>query len=321
MKVLFHTFTLNYRGTAVAVYDYAKYNEEVLGNESIICYCDAMPEKFLTERDIKTEQSVLDYVSKRFKVVSYTDVNQLQKICDTVDVAYFILYGHKESIPQVRSAVHAVFQAYEPFGTRYAYVSEWLANKMMAEHTTQWVPFVPHIVDLPEPNGDYKEKFNIPKNKTVVGRIGGYNSFDISFVKDKLINFVNKNDDYVFLMVNTEPFYKHPNIIYINSFVDRQKKSNFINTCDVMLHARMRGESFGLSVCEFLFHNKPVLAWEGGVDQNHVHLLKDTGLLYNENNFEEKLLTFKDYRNDYKYIVKQFEPKRVMQKFHDVFLS
>lgn len=317
MKVLFHTHTLNFRGTAVAVYDYAKYNQEILGNESIICYNASVPE----ELDVSTEQQVVDIFTKQFKVVSYTNDTELQKKCDDVDVSYFIRYGHKEPLPLCRAVVHAVFQAYEPHGDRYAYVSEWLANKMMAEQTTQWVPFVPHIVDLPEPNEDLRIKLNIPKNKTVIGRIGGFLTFDLPFVKEKLLDFIQKHDDYVFLFVNTQPFLQHPNVRYFNSIVDRQKKSNFINACDAMLHARVRGESFGLSVCEFLFHNKPVLAWEGGVDQNHVHLLKDTGLLYNENNLEEKLLSFKDYRDDYRYIVKQFEPKLVMQKFNDVFLS
>lgn len=317
MKILFHTQTLNYRGTAVAVYDYAKYNQEILGNESIICYNSSIPE----EMDVSTEQEVINFIKKDFNVVSYSNDKELQKICDEVDVAYFIRYGHKEPLPNVRTAVHAVFQAYEPHGERYAYVSEWLASKIMKEFTKELVPFVPHIVDLPDPNGDYKEKFNISKEKTVIGRIGGYLTFDLPFVKKQLSEFLQQNDNYIFLFVNTEPFLSHPNIKYINSIVDRQKKSNFINTCDAMLHARRRGESFGLSVCEFLFHNKPVLAWDDGVDQNHIHLLKHTNLLYNEQNFKEKLLSFRDSKYDFKSIVKQFEPKPVMQTFQEVFLS
>ena len=312
MKVLFHTLTLNFRGTAVAVYDYAKYNQEILGNESVICYDASMP----YEKDVGTEQEALDFIRKDFKVVSYTNPKELQAICDTVDVAYFIRYGHKEPLPEVRTAVHAVFQAYEPHGDRYAYVSEWLSQKM-----NSFVPYVPHIVDLPEPSDNFREKLGISKDKTVVGRYGGYYTFDLQFVKNQLVDFVSKHDNYVFLLANTEPFYKHPNIRYINSFVDRQKKSNFINTCDVMLHARQRGESFGLSVCEFLFHNKPVIAWEGGVDLNHKFLLRETGLLYDETNLEEKLLMFKDNKYDYKSIVKEFEPKSVMEKFNEVFIK
>jgi hypothetical protein len=88
-----------------------------------------------------------------------------------------------------------------------------------------------------------------------------------------------------------------------------------------MLHARQRGESFGLSVCEFLFHNKPVVAWEGGVDLNHRLILRETGLMYNETNLEEKLLSFKDNKYDYKSLVKEFEPKPVMEKFNEVFIK
>lgn len=313
MKVLFHTLTLNYRGTAVAVYDYAKYNQEILGNESIICYDANIP----PEKDVSTEQEVVDFIRKEFKVVSYTNETELQKLCDEVDVAYFIRYGHKEPLPKVRSAVHAVFQAYEPHGDRYAYVSEWLSTKMGYN-----VPFVPHIVDLPTPNDNYRVKLNIPKNKKIIGRYGGYLTFDLTFVKNQLIDFVNKHDDYVFLFVNTEPFYKHPNIKYIDSIVDRQKKSNFINTCDAMLHARARGESFGLSVCEFLFHNKPVIAWNGGLDQNHVFMLNDYDSLYTEKNLEEKLLSIDELaKKDWTKAVEQFNPKTVINKFNEVFLK
>ena len=312
MKVLFHTHTLNFRGTAVAVYDYAKYNQEILGNESVICYNASVPQ----EVDVSTESDVVELFKKQFQVVSYTSDSELQTLCDGIDVAYFIRYGHNEPLPNVRTAVHAVFQAYEPHGDRYAYVSEWLSKKMGHD-----VPFVPHIVTLPEPTEDFRHKLNIPKDKMVIGRIGGYMTFDLPFVKKQLTVFLQKNDDYVFLMANTEPFIKHPNVRYINSIVDRQKKSNFINTCDAMLHARQRGESFGLSICEFLFHNKPVLAWEGGVDLNHVHLLKKTGLLYNEDNFIDKLQSINSYPNDFKSIVKQFEPEAVMKKFNEVFIK
>ena len=66
MKVLFHTHTLNFRGTAVAVYDYAKYNQEILGNESIICYNASVPE----ELDVSTEQQVLNIFTKTTKTKS-----------------------------------------------------------------------------------------------------------------------------------------------------------------------------------------------------------------------------------------------------------
>ena len=63
MKVLFHTNTLNYRGTTVAVTDYATYNQVILGNESVICY----------DKRLRNENSVVENLSQQFQVVAHTD--------------------------------------------------------------------------------------------------------------------------------------------------------------------------------------------------------------------------------------------------------
>lgn len=315
MKVLFHTLTLNFRGTAVAVFDYAKYNQEVLGNESIIAYNSSIP----YEKDVGTENETLSFIKSNFEVRSYSNQQELERICQDVDVAYFIKYGFNDNeLPtNVMTAVHAVFQAKEPHGDRYAYISKWLSEKMGGD-----IPFVPHIVDLPKPTGDYRERLNISKDKIVVGRYGGYYTFDLSFARKVVKELVEKDDRFVFLFVNTQPFMKHDRVRFIDSIVDRQKKSNFINTCDAMLHARVRGESFGLSVCEFLHHNKPVFAWEGGIDQNHAYLLNQYGSLYNETNLMEKLQNFDSFKyKDWKSVVTQFNPETVIHKFNEVFLK
>lgn len=314
MKIAFNLDTINYRGTTVAVSDYAKYNQEILGNESIIVYDNTIQ----YEKDMGSENEALEDLRTKFEVIGCpkSDLNGvLQK--EQVDLAYFIKYGHDDrELPEVKTAIHAVFQAKDPHGDRYAYISEWLSNKMGGD-----IPFVPHIVELPEANDNYRERFNISEEQVVVGRYGGYYSFDLEFVKQSIIELLDETDKFVFMFVNTEPFYKHKNIIYIDSIVDRQKKSNFVNTCDAMLHARTRGESFGLSVCEFLYHNKPVLAWNNGLDQNHIHLLKDSGSLYNEYDFKSKLANIAEQDYDWKGIVKQFEPKEVINKFKEVFID
>lgn len=315
MKVLFHTLTLNFRGTAVAVFDYAKYNQEVLGNESIIAYNASIP----YEKDVGTEDETLKFIQNNFEVRSYTTTNELDNICSDIDVAYFIKYGFNDNeLPtNVRTAVHAVFQAKEPHGDKYAYISEWLSNQMGGD-----IPYVPHIVQLPTPTDDYRKKLNIPKDKIIIGRYGGYYTFDLQFVKKAIKEFIDQDDRFVFLFVNTQPFMKHERVRFIDSIVDHQKKSNFINSCDAMLHARVRGESFGLSVCEFLHHNKPVFAWEGGIDQNHSFLLNAYDSLYNETNLINKLLNIEEYKKkDWKSITTQFNPSSVINKFNEVFLK
>lgn len=313
MKVLFHTHTINFRGTAVAVYDYARYNEEILGNESIICYNSGFNE------EDKSEEKALDMFRQRFEVYSHDNNDEeLQEHCDKADISYFIKYGfNNEFLPITRTAIHAVFQANDPHGTRYAYISRWLADEMNNGHT-----YVPHIVDLPEPTKNLREQLQIPKDKIVVGRLGGFNTFDLPFVKQAVIEILNSDDRFVFLFANTQQFIQHKNMIYLQPFVDRQLKSNYINACDMMLHARQRGESFGLSVAEFLSQNKPVMAWEDGIDKNHLDMLEGSGLLYNQSNVKEMLQSFKDFKQeDWSKRVEEFKPEPVMKRFNEVFFE
>ena len=113
----------------------------------------------------------------------------------------------------------------------------------------------------------------------------------------------------------------HPNVKYLRATVDPLQKANFINTCDGFIHAREKGESFGLAICESLYLNKPVLAFNGGEDQHHIDLLKNTDLLYGCSNLKEKIISIKDFKGDYRRLVEQFNPKEVMNKFDKVFLA
>lgn len=315
MKILFNGDTLNYRGTTVALTDYARYNQEVLGNESIIAYNAGLG----YEKDMGTEIAVVDGLKKKFQVIGY-EQDELPNIIskEKIDLAYFIRAGSKETIPiNCKTAVHAVFQFNDPHGDSYAYVSRWLSDEMSQGK----IPYVPHIVDLPEPTGTYRDVLGIASDKVVIGRIGGYYTFDIPEVKNYIIKLVSNNDKFVFLFVGTEPFTDHPNVKFINEIYSPQKKSNFINTCDAMLHARLRGESFGLSIAEFLSLNKPVFAWNGGYDKNHIGMLKGAGTLYNnEADLNYYLHNIKDFKTNWCSLVSEYKPLPVMKKFSEVFL-
>jgi glycosyltransferase involved in cell wall biosynthesis len=316
MKVLFHTNTLNYRGTTVAVTDYARYNQEILGNESIITYCKTNGEG----KDMGNERSVIEALEKEFKVVGYREGSLESKIDENkIDLTYMISAGHRQVLPtNCKTAVHAVFQFNEPHGDRYAYISKWLSDEMSSGN----IPYVPHMVDLPSPNTSYRNALGIRDDQTVVGRIGGYYTFDIPGVKAYIEQLVNKSDKFIFLFVGTEPFIKHPNVKFINEIHSPLKKANFINTCDCMLHGRSRGESFGLSIAEFLSLNKPVLAWNGGTDRNHLEMLKDSGTLYNNNHDIDYILhNLDDFAEDWAQRVQEFNPSNVMKKFNEVFLK
>ena len=314
MKVLFHTNSINFRGTSVAVTDYARYNQTILGNESVICYDAGLG----YEKDMGSETAVIDELSKEFQVIGHD--HNLEAIIDRehIDFAYFIRAGQREPLPtNVKTGVHSVFQFREPHGDKYAYISSWLSNHM----SNGEIPFVPHIVKLPEPNAT-RSAFGISNEQIIVGRYGGYYTFDIPWAQKVVEEVANSDSRFVFVFVGTEPFISHPRVIFFPEIHNLQDKSNFINMCDLMLHARQRGESFGLSIAEFLFFGKPVLAWNNGHDRNHIHLLENIGGLYSDPVELTNLLVNFDPGN-YNFTsnpVADFEPKTVMTKFNEVFL-
>lgn len=331
MKVLFHAEQLNHRGTTNSILDYAYFNQEILGNESVIVYSQETPEGV----DVGSVPSVVEKVKQEFKTLTYEDNDHLNRLAADYDFFYSQRAGEKVDshtqrknaiIDTTRFGVHCVFQWYDPHGDVYAYISEWLAKQIGKNYGVDPHPkWVPYIVDMPEPNGhDVRSYFNIPKDKYVIGRHGGYNTLDVKQTVDAIVKVAETREDIVFLFANTRPFINHPRIIFGPAFTGQQQKTNYIGACDAMIHGRFLGESFGLSVAEFLFQNKPVLAWNGGFDKNHIQTLAPYDLLYEADVDEiyNKIVGLRDRPPmNYKAAVEQYSPYNVMQQFKRVFLD
>jgi hypothetical protein len=327
MKVLFHNKTLNYRGVTNSIVDYAKYNRELLGNESDLIYCPSFPADGV---DTGSQQKVIEKLSESFNVLTYQGEKELNKIAEKYDVVYTQKAGHFDDdfVTSTRTAVHAVFQYYQPHGDSYAYISEWLAremNQLCPEDVLKWVPY---IINLPPIVSGLKQTMRtvlgIPQDAFVIGRHGGLMTFDIEWVNKKLPELCEKYPNLYFLMANTNVVYKHPRIIETPAFFGNVEKTVFISACDAAIHARQLGESFGASICENLFHNIPVLASEEGFDRNHVELLEKYGLIYNHTNLDMKiaeLMLKRDYQYNFSETTKPFGIIKVMEKFKSVFLD
>lgn len=316
MKILFHSNQLCIRGTTVSTTDYARYNQDILGNESIICYDSTSP---------MNEANVRERLEKSFRVIGYQGLDDLKKIIDRekVDFTYFQRGGWVDFLPDnCKTGVHSVFQHYQPHGDRYAYISEWLSDVMSEKNGVAAVPWVPYPVHLPSPNKNYREEWNIRPDQFIFGRHGGRPTFDLHFVKQQIFNLLNQRDDFVFVFLGTDPWIHHPNVRFINGVHDLQTKSNMINTWDAMIHARAEGESFGAAIAEALSLNKPVLAWENGYDLHHTKVLDNSNLLYSEHTLWEKMNNIRELSNkeDWSQRVAQFKPEMVMNKFKEVFL-
>lgn len=318
MKIGLHTNQLSIRGTEVAMYDYANYNETILGNESIIITKHPDVWKYSDPLAILKFQN-------RFKVCFYKTNDEFQNIIkeNNVDIFYAQKVGVIDDIisKSCKSVIHAVFQHEQPHGDVYAYISKWLSDVYGGRH-----PYVPYMVDLPNVEGDMREELNIPKEAIVFGRHGGYETFDIPFVKQAIKKYATKYKNVYFLFLNTERFTESDisNVIYLPQISDLERKVKFINTCTAMIHARLAGESFGLAIAEFSIKNKPVITCRFVRDTAHLSMLGDKAMMYSNeielvNHFNMIDLIIKKNNDWNKYI--EFTPAKVMDKFNKIFLQ
>ena len=140
----------------------------------------------------------------------------------------------------------------------YAFVSNWL----LRECTKGKLPFVPHIVRIPDRRaGNLQEDLAISADGFLVGCTSSSQSFHIPFAKVAVRQALEKRPDPHFVFFNIQPFAKHERVRFLPAQVDLGYEAKFIATCDAMLHARKLGESFGLACWEFSIANKPVLTY------------------------------------------------------------
>lgn len=310
MKIAFHSNQLGLRGTEVSLYDYARYNEEILKNESII---------------ISDRNATMDSYNKfnnRFPVILYDNFLEVESIIDkhNVDCLYLQKSGEFDSriVSNAKTLIHAVFMAKEEHGDVYAYISKWLSDKM----SNGTLPYVPYMVDLPKHNLNYRNAFNLT-NKFIVGWYGG-NNFDIPFARQAVVDIAKQRSDIEFLFMNHNVFSDLPNIKFINGTYDMDEKVAFINTCDIMIHGRARGETFGLTIAEASTLNKPVITFDGSYERNHIDILGDTGIYYSDYNSLVNILaniSLLDIKDKNWNCYNEFTPKNVMKQFNDIFLK
>lgn len=194
-------------------------------------------------------------------------------------------------IPGVRNIFHAVFQAYEPHGDDYYYVSKWLAKRMRVKNLRKLGRFsplgfdsirrnkfkyLPHVVHLPETSQNMSEEWNIPTNAVVAGRHGGFDTFDIPWVHETVKDLLTKRENLYFFFANTRKFMEHPRVRYLPTLTSREDTSSFLISLDFSLCARARGETFGLSLLEAMKCKVPVYSYSGGIDRNHAHILRQS---------------------------------------------
>ena len=288
-------------------------NETLLGGKSTI----------ITDKYSLHEEVARYKFTKRFKVIYYTDIKQVNDIAKDYDMIYCIKHGMKDGfvVTSTKMIVHCVFDVSAPHGDKYVAVSKTLAKKFDAKE------YVPHMISL-KPSiykQNLREKLGIPKNAIVFGRYGGRDTFDLLFARNMIINVVNKTEDKYFLFMNTPMFYKHPKVIFMDKTSDLDIKNKFIQTCDAYLECGTLGHSFGLAMGEFSINNIPIIAYTGNLwNIEHIAILREKGIYYgNSIQFHNILMNFtpETYRNRDNNCYRDYTPENVMGQFKKVFID
>jgi hypothetical protein len=311
-KIFFHSNQMSLQGTEIALYDYAIGNEKTLGNKSVIIY---------PEKSISNNLDVINKFKKAFDVRSYVDISELDYILEKegADLFYAIKAGHNDGVysKNIPNMMHAVFpqKAKEIHGDAYAFVSSWLSQYCSNDK----VPFVPHIVHLPSANNNLRRDLDIPEDAIVFGCHGGRDSFDIQFVKNAIAKIVRESSKHFFIFMNIAPFIESKQVKFISGTTDLLLKSEFINSCDAMIHARILGETFGLSCAEFAIKNKPIITYSRSRFKNHIYSLKESIVLYHdEETCYKALCKFNPITAmvDNSDLLVQYSEQYVMEKFN-----
>lgn len=318
MKIAFFEYFLNIRGTSAAIYDYAHYNEQLLHNESIVITQDPC---LATHEDACAK--VYDKFQKRFHVFfiqgNDTMFDDIQTIVDREkpDVLYILWKSDiHHMFKRVKTFVHCVFDPRIPYGDSFCVISEWLNLAFKTNY-----PVIPHIVSGDEETANLREELGIPMDAVVFGRYGGWREFDHPVGQEAVIRLSTSQRHLYFLFMNTAPFTDpSSHVIFLDKSTDPRYKARFINTCDAMLYARTRGETFGLSIAEFSIRNKPIFAPRDAPEQNHRLVLQENAYWYTDTDtLCQQILAFRpqDARNRDWNMYRAFSPERVMASFQD----
>ena len=83
------------RGTEVAIYDYAKYNEELLHNKSyIICFT----QKKQSQMNIgTTERLSYEKFKNRFEIIEINDMMEMSSVINDKNLNFFYTLTHGDS--------------------------------------------------------------------------------------------------------------------------------------------------------------------------------------------------------------------------------
>lgn len=317
LRIGFYQPHLDIRGTGVSVYEYAKYNETILGNKSVV-FCD--------KNDPRTHPLAADKFRSGLSVVVLNGSEDMRELraatrSERIDALYIQKCGRKNDgryLSCLPLLIHVVGLDCDPHGRANAYTSRWGAAAIGKGQ----YPWVPYPVAMPQTDANLRAFLKIPPDATVFGRLGGLKSWDMPWVNDVVEDVLSTNEKTFFLAALTPRFTNHPRAIFLDAFADLHFKRKFINTCNAMLHARSYGETFGMAVAEFSFCGRPVITYGKSEQRAHLDFLGEKAVIFEDKDQLRDLLIGWSHPTGPQWNANtEFTPQKVMERFKSVFLD
>ena len=80
MRIAFHNLNLTYRGTTTAIRDYARYNQNILGNESVIIYNQ---NHMMYDDEDRNKPQIIDDLKRDIELITYDSFeDDVNRICE-----------------------------------------------------------------------------------------------------------------------------------------------------------------------------------------------------------------------------------------------
>ena len=173
------------------MYDYAHYNEVLLGNKSYIFY---------EKNNGYNHPKIIEKFNKRFIVNAVNNFNEVDNYLIKYKITHIYISGAGEKNERIskvaKNCIHCVFGSHEPHGDVYSTISLWVSGN------DGKYPVVPYMINLPKNKNNMRKKLKIPNNAIVFGGYGGSGSFNIEVVHDVVYNIARANPNIYFLFVN-----------------------------------------------------------------------------------------------------------------------
>ena len=313
-KIGFWADPLCEAGTAVAIYDYAYYNEKLLNNKSYIFYL---------EYSVKNVEKIIEKFKKKFKLFPVNNFNEVDNILleNNITILYIIKPGKELHLQSkvAKNCIHCVFHSHSPHGDVYACIHQNVLGN------NNKYPTVPHMINLPNLEENLRTTLNIPESAIVFGSYGSRYSFNISYINEAVYEIAKNYPNIYFLFANYVKFCTNlPNIIYLPMIIELNEKVKFINTCDAMIWGRKAGENCSLAMGEFCSKNKPIICTDIDVKYlGHKYILKDKAIWYKDKADFIKILTSfnkNEVKNKDWNAYKEYTPENIMKIFNEVFI-